>query len=113
MSIYTDMIEYIETNGIGTVSLYDRPGKPCCLFGVKNKIIDIGFDKSLYEVETIPELVSVVKQFMPTHIIDRYYLKDDADDANWVYTYNDQVIMGDKDHAIRLLQVAEKLRIKK
>lgn len=112
MSIYTDMIAHIEANGIGVAVIYPQSG-PCCLFGVKAKVEGVEQSKFTYDTTTIPELVQVVRQFMPTNTIKRHCLNIGDWDYRWVYAYNDDVIDGDKDHAIRLLQVAEKLRIKK
>lgn len=116
MSIYTDMIAHIEANGIGVRELEASPGNPCCLFGVRNTVTNLAPNESLYHTNDIPELVSVVKKYIPKQTVDFFTLgatkNDSFSDYRWVYIYNDCIIKGDKDHAIRLLEDAEKLRIK-
>lgn len=114
MSIYTDMIEYIEVHGIGVKELTATPGNPCCLFGVKNEVTPIEMWKGVYNTDDTPELVDLVKKYTPEQTVVEFELRNESSisDHRWVYIYNDFIIKGDPSHAIRLLEEAEKLRIK-
>ncbi|AOZ63776.1 hypothetical protein SEA_WEASELS2_198 [Rhodococcus phage Weasels2] len=119
MSIYTDMIGYIEVHGIGKGHITPQKDDPCCILGVKKQVTsNAEWYRSAYNVDDAMELAELCKKYMPTKALDS--LKDiyGADLSRlspdqWVYNYNDMVINTDKDHAIRLLEEAEKLRIKK
>ena len=111
MSIYTEMIEYIDEHGI--INLRTQPyeeNRACCMLGVLSLVTD---SEDPYEVDEseVPELIGLSREglfeeFGP----DSIWTEHPKDGYQMIYGYNDAIINGDKEKAIAVLEKAEAIR---
>ncbi|AWN04521.1 hypothetical protein PBI_GRAYSON_193 [Rhodococcus phage Grayson] len=112
MSIYTDMIDYIDKHGISVGSVgTDYSGKTC-LLGVAAEVRPFRkvFSAGGYTAWGLSELVTIAKRDMPKDRAVTRELNSRTKDYKWIYSYNDSVINGNKLLATAMLKEAEEMR---
>lgn len=115
MSIYTEMIDYIDKHGISVGSVgTDYSGKTC-LLGVAAEVRPWRkiFGAGGYTSFGLSELATIAKRDMPRDSTITRGLNDRTKDYKWIYSYNDSVIQGDRLLATAMLKEAEAMRTSK